>query len=257
MFFANFLSDSGQPVPINHLEQYSSGDSVVRNYQAVSKPKPFDPLDDRAALQLRDSVFRAFSENGANVNLLKTHCKNKRVQGVRLIPARLTRTAIYVVRDPVDLLLSYADHYKLTAEQAMADLANPDATILPSSAAVRQFTGHWSEHVRSWTKNPKFPVTVLRYEDMLADPQKTFERVLEAVGVPADAARVARAVAASSFAEARRQEDSSGFNEKAPHSEKFFRSGKSGEGERLLADDVVANIRGEHREIMTEFGYMT
>ena len=255
-FFANFLVDKGQPVPINHLERYSTGDSVARNYRAVCKSRSFDPLDDRAALQLRDSVFRAFSENGASINLVKTHCKNKRVESVRLIPAHLTRAAIYVVRNPLDMLLSYADHYRLEPVQAASDLANPQSTILPSSEVVRQFTGNWSDHVRSWTKNPKFPVTVLRYEDMLSDPQAAFEQVIAAVGVPADPDRVARAIAASSFAEAQRQEDSSGFIEKAPHSKKFFRSGKSGEGERLLADDVIASIRSEHRDIMTEFGYL-
>jgi len=256
LLFANYLADSRHPVQINHLERYTTGDSVVRNYQAVSESKSFDPLNDRLALQLRDSVFRAFSENGASVNLVKTHCKNKRVDGIRLIPARFTRSAVYVVRNPLDMLLSYADHYKLTPKQAAGDIANPHSTILPGSASVRQFTGNWSDHVRSWTKNPKFPVTIVRYEDLLADPQEAFERVIAAVGVPADSARVARAVKASSFAEAQRQEDAAGFTEKAPHSEKFFRSGKAGEGQRLLPDDVIASIRNEHRETMTQFGYL-
>ncbi len=255
LFFANYLVDKDQPVPINHAERYSTGDSVVRSYQAVSKSQQFDPFDDRAALQLRDSVFRALSENGAGVNLVKTHCKNKRVDNIRLIPARLTRAAIYVVRNPLDVLLSYADHYGLSPEKAAADFANPNSTILPSQAAVRQFTGNWSDHVRSWTKNPKFPVTILRYEDMLADPQRSFEKVIAAVGAPPDPERVARAVTASSFDESRRQEDATGFIEKAPRSEKFFRSGKSGEGQRLLTEEVIDNIRKEHGEIMAQFGY--
>ena len=256
LFFANYLVDSREPVPINHAERYSTGDSVVRNYQAVAKPKSFDPLDDRSALQLRDSVFRALTDNGAAINLVKTHCKNKRVDGVRLVPGHLTRAAIYIVRNPLDVMLSYADHYGVTPERALSDFSDPNSTILPSGASVRQFTGNWSDHVRSWTKNPKFPVTVLRYEDMLADPQKAFEKVIAAIGAPADPERIARAAAASSFDESRRQEDASGFNEKTPNSEKFFRTGKSGEGKRLLTEEVVANIREQHREIMDQFGYL-
>ena len=82
LFFANYLVDSEQPVPINHAERYSTGDSVVSNYRAVSQSERFYPHDDGKALQLRDGVFRALSGNGAGVNLVKTHCKNKRVEGV-------------------------------------------------------------------------------------------------------------------------------------------------------------------------------
>lgn len=256
LFFANYLAGGSKPVPINHAERYSTGDSVAQNYRAVAKSGVFNPLDDKAALQLRDSVFRALAENGASINLIKTHCKNKRVEGVRLIPQRLTRAAIYIVRNPLDMLISYADHYGLEPEQAMKDVADPNTTILPSSAAVRQFTGNWSDHVRSWTNNPKFPVTVLRYEDMLDDPQTAFEKVIKAVGAPVDSDRIARAIEASSFAESRRQEEESGFNEKAPNAEKFFRSGKSGEGTRLLEGDIADAICDEHRDVMAKFGYL-
>jgi hypothetical protein len=91
---------------------------------------------------------------------------------------------------------------------------------------------------------------------MLADPQTSFERVIEALGAPKDAARVSRAVAASSFAEAKKQEDSTGFKEKSGSSKRFFRSGKAGEGARLLPEDVAARIRSDHHDVMDQFGYL-
>lgn len=256
LFLANYLAGSTTPVPIDRVDQYSTGDSVARRYASVATPKPFDPRDDHSALMLRRPMFQALSGNGADVNLVKTHNRNKRIEGVRLIPPEMTRHAFYIVRDPLDVLVSYADHYGLTPLQAADDLANVNGTVLPGAATVRQFTGNWSEHVTSWTRSSKFPVTVLRYEDMSADPEAAFGTVLQKLGAPADQSRLIRALEASQFSELRKQEDATGFVEKSPLAKKFFRSGKTGEGRRTLPTDVIEKVTADHHAVMSKFGYL-
>lgn len=256
LFLANYLAGGDTPVPLNQLDRFATGDALVSHYRAVSRDG-FDPGDDRAALRLRDAVLRAISSNGADVNLVKTHNKNRRVDGVRLIPPHMTRRALYVVRNPLDMLLSYADHYGTTPAKAANEIANENNSTLPEPKMVRQFLGSWSEHVTSWTKNPRFPVTVLKYEDMSDDPTKAFSTVLHDLGAPADEARVAQAVRAASFDEAKKQESASGFVEKSPSSNRFFRSGKVGEGRATLDPAVIGRIVADHGEVMRQFGYET
>ena len=256
LFLANYLAGPNGPVPINKVEKYATGDSDAALYRAAHGPG-FNPRDDRASLQGRDAAFRLLSSNGADVNLVKTHNKNKRIGQLRLIQPSITRRAIYILRDPLDMIVSYADHYGLTPEQAAAEISNEATCILPSATQVRQFNGAWSEHVKSWTQTSKFPVTVLRYEDMLADPAAAFSKVMSDLGAPVDQARLDAAVTASSFDEARKQEDAGGFREKSPASTRFFRSGKTGEGRDVLSHEIIERVIAEHGPVMKQFGYLT
>ncbi len=256
LFLANYLAGSKMPVPINKVENFATGDSDATLFRAALG-KAFNPMDDHASLQGRDAAFRALASNGADVNLVKTHCKNKRVGQIRLIPPSMTRRALYIVRNPLDMIVSYADHYGLPTDKAADEVSNTATCILPSASQVRQFNGAWSEHVKSWTQTAKFPVTVLRYEDMLDDPAKAFGTVLRDLGAPADPARLDAAITASSFAEARKQEDAGGFREKSPASTRFFRSGKSGEGRAVLSAETVERVIADHGPVMKKFGYLT
>ena len=48
-----------------------------------------------------------------------------------------------------------------------------DTEIGGRDSAVYEVQGSWSQHVWSWTRNPNRALHVMRYEDMLADPEKT------------------------------------------------------------------------------------
>ena len=217
---------------------------------------PFDPADFRATLALRGRVLGAIVNNGAEVNFVKTHNSRTRAFGAGLVPPELTRSAIYILRNPLDVALSYARHYGMTAEAAAEAIGRPDNVIAPSSGTVIQFLGSWSAHVLSWTRCRDFPVLVLRYEDIEADPEREFARVLAHIGATADPERIARAVAFSSFDELRRQEDAAGFIERSPTSDRFFHSGRSGAWHDLLPAPVAARIRADHGPVMREFGYL-
>lgn len=256
MLFANYLVNAAKPVPINQLERIGTGDGVARLYRSAAGGR-FDPANDRLALSLRPRVLHALAGNGADVNLLKTHNIQKKIDGLRLIPPELTRRGIYIIRNPLDMLVSYADHYGVDHARAATEINDPGTTLLPTEHEVRQYLGTWSDHVRSWTRNPGFSVTVIRYEDLMADPVATFSKVLRDLGAPLDDARLAKAVEFSSFNTARAQEESSGFIERSTNSTRFFRSGKTGEGERVLDPAIVDKVKSDHEKTMQRHGYLT
>jgi hypothetical protein len=213
-------------------------------------------MDFRETLVLRGRMLEAIVNNDAEVNFVKTHNSCTRALGVELVPAQLTRSAVYILRNPLDVAVSYARHYNMTPEAAAEAIGRPENVIAPSSGTVTQFLGSWSGHVRSWTRCRDFPVLVLRYEDIEADPAAAFTRVLKHIGASADSERIARAVAFSSFDELRGQEDRSGFVERSPTSERFFHSGRSGGWRDALPAAAVDRIRADHAEVMREFGYL-
>ena len=255
IFLANYLLDRKTPMPINEVHRIGIGDAVVRAYRMVAG-RPFDVSDPRQSLALRPKVLNGIVANRAQINLVKTHNCRGKAFGTELIPAQLTRSAIYIARNPLDMVVSYARHYGQTPAFAAEAIGRADNTVGGGEDAVTQFVGGWSDHVRGWTRCRDFPVLLLRYEDMGTDPEGTFSRALEHLGVPVDAERMARAIRFSSFEEVRRQEEAAGFIERSAHSERFFHSGRSGGWRDALPPEAAERIRREHGRVMRELGYL-
>lgn len=243
IFLANYLFNLDKPVPINEVHRIGMGDSIAKAYEKVAKGA-FDPGDVRQTLRLRTPMLRAIANNGAEVNFVKTHNRNARISDVELVPNALTRSAIYILRDPRDLVLSYARHYAQTPAVATQAIAAPTNFVMADATATTQWLGSWSEHVSGWLGEKRFPVLALRYEDMQTDPAETFGKALSFIGVPADPARLERAIRFSSFDEVRAQEDKTGFVERSAVADRFFSKGTSGQWhsdlDPALADQIVA-----------------
>jgi len=263
IFLANYLFNRTTPMPINQVHRMGMGDSIEKMYRMVAARSSsgfaggnFDIADYRRTLSLRGKVLEGIVNNDADVNFVKTHNHRAKAFGVELITPGLTRSAIYILRNPLDMVLSYARQYGHTQEFAAAAIGRPDNSITGANGTVAQFLGAWSDHVLSWTRCRAFPVLALRYEDMQADPDAAFTRVLEHIGVPPDPERVARAVQFSSFGELRKQEEATGFVERSPNSDRFFHSGGSGQWREELVPEAVERISADHAAVMREYGYL-
>lgn len=255
VLLANYLLNASQPVSINEIYRVTLGDAVAGIYRKVAKG-PVEQKDEARILALRPAVLSAMASSGADITLVKTHNLNVTMRGVRLIPPQLTRQAVYIVRNPLDLVLSYADHYGMPVATAVTAIASPENQIVPDANNVAQYLGSWSDHVRSWTATRDFPVLTLRYEDMLAAPDEAFREVLRRIGVPVDEERLDRAIRFSSFDELRTQEERLGFRETSRHADRFFRAGKSDQWRTGLAPELVERICARHESMMKRFGYL-
>ena len=199
--------------------------------------------------------FGAINGNGASFNPVKTHNANTQAFGVDLIPPQVTNTAIYILRNPLDVTLSAARHFGKTHDVMVDAMCRSDHVIGTDETMSTQYLGSWSDHVSSWAGESRFPVLVVRYEDMLADPHGCFTSMLRHVGAPIDEARLEKAVRFSSFDELSKQEDEKKFKERSKNTEKFFASGKSGQWQTDLDPDLIKKLRKTHRKLMKKYGY--
>lgn len=255
IFLANYIANADQPVPINNAHRIALSDSSTALYEKVAG-HPVDITDLDGVLRLRAGVLRGIVANNADVNLVKTHNARVTARGVPLIPEQVTRGAVYMLRNPLDMVLSYARHYAMPLDEAVHTVSHPDNANAPDAKTVTQFLGSWSEHVRSWTAKAPYPILVLRYEDMLADPRGTFARLVRHLGLPEDHARLDRAIRFSSFEEVSQQETADGFIEKSPQSERFFARGERDQWKTDLPPRLVKKMKRAHRKVMTQYGYL-
>lgn len=259
IFLANYIFNPPRPVPINQVHRIGMGDSVAKAYRMVAEARgagAYDTADVDATLRLRPAVLRSVTNNGAEINFLKTHNQNTAIHGVDLIPRALTRAAIYVMRDPRDMLISYARHYGHDLATAAVATASPLNYVIGDATTVTQWLGSWSDHVRGWTGARGYPVLVLRYEDMQADPEAAFAKVLKLIGLPVDPARLTRAVGFSSFDELKKQETEGGFIERSQFSDRFFHTGTTGQWQGRLSPAVLAEVEAAHGPVMRLHGYL-
>jgi hypothetical protein len=107
----------------------------------------------------------------------------------------------------------------------------------------------------SWTHRPTPGLHIVRYEDMLNAPQKTFGGVAAFLGLQVPRDRLDKAIKLSSFKVLREQEKRHGFIERTANSQRFFREGKAGQWRKALTAAQIDMLTSVHRDQMARFGY--
>jgi LPS sulfotransferase NodH len=187
---------------------------------------------------------------------VKTHNAIAVQDGVSTVTPEVTAGAIYVVRNPLDVAVSYADHYGLTLDQTVEAISSPENHVVTSETAVFQHLGDWSGHVRSWTEAPGLAPHLVRYEDLLDDPQAGFGRIVRFLGLDTPRARLRRAIRFAAFDEVKRQERRHGFTEKSRSSAAFFRQGKAQQWRKVLTPSQIDAVTRAHGAVMERYGYL-
>ena len=254
-YLLNLLRDSPAPMPIDEIDRFTIGDAQANwYYQHTEKKAPDLSLEDLAAL--RPKVHRDMMSAHPDSVFIKTHSYMGESCGVPLITMEYTAGALYVVRNPLDLVMSYADHLGLTIDEAIEAMAREGGLSQATDTNITEFINSWSTHVKSWTQAPHPGLLTVRYEDMLDNTVKTFTKVAHFLGLKPSRQRIVKAIRFSSFKELRKQEDESGFKERSEHSKKFFRAGKKGQWRAQLSEEQVRRMVEYHREQMKRFKYL-
>lgn len=254
-FLHNLMRNATQPIEPNRLNELTLGDGQERFFLPHTGGRPTVDLPLEEIARLRSAVQRSLAGSSADSVFVKTHNWLGADHGVPCIDMRYTAGAIYVVRNPLDVAPSLADHFGLTIDQAIAQMADPQARTANLPHRVPDVMSSWSNHVRSWTQEANPRLHVMRYEDMLAKPRPTFAKLVGFLGLPANRDRIDRAIRFSSFDTLRRLETAKGFVERSSHSQRFFRQGQAGQWQTALSGDQVERIGQQHQTQMSRFGY--
>jgi aryl sulfotransferase len=258
----NYLRDANEPADINKLVgTNASSRSHFDEWAGIDASALNAPLIGR----LRPEVYRRAARDADETLFIKVHDAWGRADtGEPIFPSDVTRGIVYIVRNPLDLVASYAHHLGTSMAAAVEKMCDSGrAGAVPSSDhssglpdQLGQHLGSWSDHVRSWVDESPRPVHVVRYEDLSADPCGFFGGVVKFCGLDYEEERVNKAVRFSSFGNLKRQEESAGFRERsavAPSG--FFRRGETGSWRHELPGHLAERLTAAHHHTMKRFGY--
>jgi len=256
-FIYNLVEDPVSPGRIAELPSYFEEESKPRWYEPYTAGRPLSDLTFDELMALRPQVHQDIADSRLRGSIFtKTHNMFGQVGGVSIHNINVMAGAIYIVRNPLDVTLSVADHFGLTMDEAIAFMANEETGTPTNEENMAGYMGSWSTHVASWTGQQHPSIVVVRYEDLLEKPAKAFGQVARLLGMDQDRQRVKKAIRFSSFKELKKQELKDGFVERSPNSRSFFRKGTKNQWAQGLTDEQVQKTVSNHREQMARFDYI-
>ncbi len=221
--------------------------------------KKIDEMSEEEINAVRAKVHRWLAVSRGRDVFVKTHNRIAIMKGHPLIAPEATAAGIYIVRNPLDVTLSFAHHYQRTLDGAVEALCKSRFFLggQEKSDQIIQYLGSWSEHVRSWTTARGMMRHVMRYEDMQRRPLRSFAGLLRFLRQPDEPQRLRKALEFSSFKEMKGQESATRFKETPREVEGgFFRAGRVGEWRERLSQSQIDRLVEAHQEVMREYGYL-
>jgi Sulfotransferase domain len=164
------------------------------------------------------------------------------------------RRALYLVRDPRDVAVSYY-HYRKWLREYDGSLG--DFVRLFVDGDIDSY-GTWGHHVTSWLERDPDTRLVLRYEDLVASTKRVLHEGASFLGVSAECSGVDLAVSHHTAARMR-------VKERAGHQQlagtdprrSFVRSARSGDWAGALSPDSVDLIESAFAKQCEVLGYAT
>ena len=260
LLIANLLNDGEEAVDINRIPDLGAMASARAPFDQITLLDSGLLTHDEADV-LRPRVYEVeAAEHNQSAHFVKTHDAYTITPAGEPLLAAGARAAIYIVRDPRDVAVSFSHHSSISIDAAVDKLAAPDCSLCGSlrrqPIQLRQKLLTWSAHVLSWIEQRDLPVHLVRYEDLKAATAQTFAAAMQFAGQAVSPGDLKRAVRHTDFAELQRQEKERGFRERISPESMFFRAGTAGGWRAVLSDEQAERIVASNRDVMTRLGYL-
>ena len=242
----------------------------------IYKIRQFPSIDDFQKLNIdlsnEKEVFQNFIEAQKIINkdkkikFIKTHSSLARINDCNFTDFNNSLGAIYVVRDPRNVVTSFAHHYNLSTGQAVSVMIDPKRWLVKTDLVYKTFMSSWSINYNSW-KQMKNKVLFVKYEDLLNRKKTTLIKIfkfLDELGfknLKLDMDKLNKVIESSDFSTMQKLEKNEDFKEGVIDQETgkrktFFRLGPKNDWKQILDNKYKEKIEIVFKKEMTELGYL-
>lgn len=250
---------------------------VIKNIKQFPTSELFEKIG--VDLKNEKEVLKNYIKVQENINqknsvqFLKTHSYLFNIDNNPFTDLNNTLGAIYIIRDPRNVVISYAHHFAMSVDDAAHQLVNSinmggDLTSEKPSDRTKVYLGSWSSNFNSW-KSLKTPgkYLLIKYEDLINNKKETFLKMLEfihklkKVRLVVDNTKLDNAIASTNFKKMQNLEKEKGFIEskidnKTGKNIPFFNLGENNKWEKSLNSEIVKKIENAFGKEMKELGYL-
>jgi hypothetical protein len=207
-----------------------------------------------------------------NIRFLKTHSTLNNLNGYKFTDLNNCLGAIYIVRDPRNIVKSYSNHNQISLDRA-TEFIKEVRTIggIKSSTDRTNETithvGSWSSNYTSWKEFKKVDrYLLIKYEDLVKETEKTFLNVLNFINkitkskLALDQIKLKKTLITTRFDNLQNLEKNSHFAEQAKDKEgksiNFFKYGPNNNWKDYLSSKNLNVLENSFKEEMTELEYL-
>jgi len=200
---------------------------------------------------------------------LKTHNTLKRYKNIEFTTNKETAGAIYIVRDPRNVISSMCHHYSFNLNQAYETLINNDASLSEKSVngdcSNFTFLSSWADHYKSWKETKKFKVLFIKYEELKDNKEKIFREIIQFVNNLKlekniiNEAKFSNAIKSTNFVNLKNKEFNEKFDESVYSNDgkkiNFFNLGFKNKWQNLLPRDMIDKINNSFKKELLDLNY--
>ena len=245
---------------LKNIDQFPSYD-YFKNYD-----KTFINPTDTAEFWIEEQ--KKINSNN-KVKFFKTHNALCKINNYSFTDSKNTLAAIYIIRDPRNVITSLANHYEIDADQAFEFMTTEQKAI--TQKKENSYVGFvalfsWIFHQESWTNNKLFPTLVIRYEDLQNETFLTLKKVIDFIEKQINSKnsfnrdKAKKSIQSCDFEKLKKLEINEGFNE-SPISKKdnsrinFFKLGKDNDYKKLLTEELISKMNLKFKNEIKKFNY--
>ena len=208
--------------------------------------------------------------NNKKFKFLKTHNILGSINNNNFTNKKNTIGAIYVVRDPRNIVTSLQNHYEITKDEALNFMLNKNKFIYDyykeNDYGDFQFISSWEKNYQSWINQKVFPVKIIKYEDLNLKTYDTLKEVIEYVNkisgnkIKFDYFRAKNSIQSTSFEKLKKIEKIDGFKESVlskNYSKKipFFLLGPKNDWNKIFDEDFKRKLNLIFNDNLNELNY--
>jgi hypothetical protein len=222
-----------------------------------------------------NEVFKNFinaqnliNKQNKSLKFFKTHSALCKMNDCNFTDLKNTLGVIYIVRDPRNVVTSYAHHYNLNINEATDALLDKSSFLVKTEKNCKAFMGSWDFNYNSWKKfELKKKYLLIKYEDLVNKKKNTLLKIfrfLESLGASKfkiDMVKLNKAIKSTEFDKMKDLEKKETFYEgvldvKTGKRKVFFNLGPKNDWRRILDQKNKDKIEKFFKNEMTELGYL-
>ena len=209
------------------------------------------------------------------IRFFKTHSFLGNYKGNQFTSSETTLGAIYVVRDPRNVLSSLKNHYSFDDNEALKMITDKTRSLMSNNGSHASLTyiSSWAENYLSWFKNSQFRRLFVKYEDLITNKYETFRDIIvftntlmnNVKGI--NKSKLQKAIETTNFDVLKKKEISETFdgsessfkNWRKFHSENknlFFNLGPENNWKKILENKISKEIETSFEKEMKKLGYL-
>ncbi len=269
---------SGNTWVRSFLSAYYFSNDGKFNFELLKKIKQF-PSKEFFDMKLRDVdeaskswliAQKKIKENKQTI-FLKTHNIYGAYKGNSFTSEEFTAGAIYIVRDPRNVLTSMMNHYSLNESEALRMISSIYRNLRDENDvdnyASYSFISSWANNYNSWKKSKNIKKLFIKYEDLENDAYNSFSKIINFTNnlikkeKNIDYKKFVSSIETTKFDLLKKKEEKEGFHEavyslKEKKIKPFFNLGNLNKYENLIKKETSKSIEEIFEKEMKELGYL-